>query len=187
VLFGLPFISLLAASALLPNRVGPIRALLPKIPFQNVGRRTLSVTVAIVVIVITLGTIVVRGGNDAFESYTNGEFDAVNYTYNHITPGQTLGVVSENLPIGYRDVGLINVFVAGGNTLPVRPSTFARNHAAWIILSQSQESWGVNVAGYPVDWEANLEYSLLSEGYKIAKVWRTATVLRAPSSILKQG
>jgi hypothetical protein len=189
-LFGLPFISLLAASALLPNRVGPIRALMPKIPFQTVGRKTLRVTVAIVLLVITLGTVVVRGGNDAFESYSRGEFDAVNYTYNHITPSETLGLVNPYIPFGYRDLGSLNIFVAESDNVtsrPVAPSTFLRNHATWIILSQSQESWGVNVAGYPVDWEANLESALLSEGYKIAKAWPTATVLHAPNSIASQG
>ncbi len=190
VLFGLPFISLLAASALLPNRVGPIQAILPKLPFGVVGRKTLGVTVAIVILVFSVGTVVVRGGNDAFESYTLGEFDAVNYTYNHIAPGQTLGVVIENLPIGYRDVGSITVFDAEQNnqtSLPVRPSTFVSNHAAWIILSQSQESWGVNIAGFPRGWEEKLETALLSDGYKIAKAWPTATVLRAPSSIVNDG
>ena len=147
----------------------------------------LGTLIGVVVLIATLGTVITRGGNDAYESYTNGEFAAVNYTYNHITPGETLGLVNPNLPFGYRDVGVINFFFADGFTvLPrVRAKAFARNHAAWIILSQSQESWGVNVAGYPVAWEANLEVSLLSEGYKIAKVWPTATVLRAPASIIK--
>ncbi|HWD96532.1 MAG TPA: hypothetical protein VG246_08945, partial [Acidimicrobiales bacterium] len=186
VLFGLPFISLLAASALLPNRVGPMRALVGKIPFRGAGRRVLSSAVAVVVLVMAFGTVVVRGGNDSYESYTNGEFYAVSYVYNHITPGETLGLVAANLPFGYRDVSLIKLFVAEGNkTAPrtVRPASFVNHHVAWVILSQSQEAWGVNVAGYPVTWEASLESSLLSEGYKITKAWPTATVLRAPKSI----
>jgi hypothetical protein len=135
---------------------------------------------------MAFGTVVVRGGNDSYESYTNGEFYAVSYVYNHITPGETLGLVAANLPFGYRDVSLIKLFVAEGNkTAPrtVRPASFVNHHVAWVILSQSQEAWGVNVAGYPVTWEASLESSLLSEGYKITKAWPTATVLRAPKSI----
>ncbi|HVA71036.1 MAG TPA: hypothetical protein VNF08_06910 [Acidimicrobiales bacterium] len=188
VLFGLPFVSLLGASALLPNRVGPIRAILPQLPFRRLGRKALGAVVAVVVLVMSFNTVVVRGGNDAYESYTNGERAAVNYTYNHITPGETVGIVAPFLPIGFRDVGLIYVYIAVGQgtvLLPVRASGFVKNHAAFVILSQAQESWGVNVAGYPVVWEANLEGSLLSKGYKIVKAWPTATVLRAPLSIIR--
>lgn len=188
VLFGLPFVSLLAASAFLPNLTGPMKAIVPQMPFRRSGRLVLGSLIAGVVFIASLGTVIVRGGNDAYESYTNGEFAAVNYTYNHITPGETLGLIVPNLPIGYRDVGVINIYSADGiNLLPrVRAITFERNHAAWIILSQSQESWGVNVAGYPVAWESNLEGSLLSDGYTIAKAWPTATVLRAPASFIKK-
>ncbi len=183
VLFGLPFVSLLAAAALLPNHVGLNRALVAQMPFRRSGRKVLGTVVVVVVFVMTLGTVVVRGGNDAYESYTNGEFAAVNYTYNHIKPGETMGVVNGYLPLDYRDVGLINIYsLIGGGGVRVRPSAFVKNHATWVILSQSQQSWGVNVAGYPASWELNLESSLLGEGYKIAKVWPTATVLRASSS-----
>jgi hypothetical protein len=189
VLFALPFVSLLAASALLPNQVGPIRAIWAKVPFRRSGRKVLGAFVAIVVLVMTLGTVIVRGGNDAYESYTNGELAAVNYTYNHITPGQTLGVVSAYLPLGYRDIGVISIYSATSYSATprrVRPTAFVRHHAAWVILSQSQESWGVNVAGYPASWEENLESSLLSKGYKIVKVWPTATVLHASTSVVGQ-
>jgi hypothetical protein len=189
VLFGLPFISLLAASALLPNRVGPIRALVGWIPFRHAGRVALSVAVATVVLVMTLATVIVRGGNDAFEGFTNGEYDAMNYAYNHITRGETLGVVAAYLPIGYRGVGSISIYISEGQysvPKPARASAFVKHHADWIVLSQSQESWGVNVASFPANWEVRLESSLLSKGYTIAKVWPTATVLRAPASIFGQ-
>jgi hypothetical protein len=189
VLFGLPFISLLAASALLPNQEGPIRALVGWSPFRYADRKILGVTVAVVVLLISLATVVVRGGNDAFEGYTDGEFAAVNYTYNHVTPGETVGVVADYLPFGYRDVGVINLFISEGiESVPkrVRASAFVNHHVAWIILSQSQESWGVNVANFHANWESILEGSLLNKGYTIAKVWPTATVLHAPASIINQ-
>jgi hypothetical protein len=188
VLFGLPFVSLLAASALLPNQVGPIRALLAQMPFRRSGRKVLGAVIALVVLVMTLGTVVVRGGNDSYESFTNGEFAAVNYTYNHIKPGQTLGVVDVYLPIGYRDVGLVGIYSYAGNGIAprrIRPKAFVKNHAAWVILSKSQESWGLNVAGYSPFWELNLEEALLREGYKIVKAWPTATVLEAPKSVTR--
>jgi hypothetical protein len=187
VLFGLPFVSLLAASAILPNRVGPIRALVPWIPFRHAGRKVLGVCIAVTILFFGLVTVVVRGGNDAYESWTNGEFAAVNYTYNHMTQGETLGLANPYTPFGYRDVGLVYVYVAATErAVPrtgVSPKSFVKHDAAWVILSQSQESWGVNVAGYRASWEQNLESSLLEEGYKIMKVWPTSTVLHAPSSV----
>jgi hypothetical protein len=188
VLFGLPFVSLLAASALIPNQVGPIRALLAQTPFQRNGRKVLGVAVVLVLLAMTMATVVVRGGNDSYESFTNGEFAAVNYTYNHIKPGETLGVVDGYLPIGYRDVGLVSIYsYAGERNAPrhIRPKAFVKNHAAWVILSTSQESWGLNIAGFPANWELTLEVDLLGEGYKIVRAWPSATVLKAPKSVTR--
>lgn len=184
VLFGLPFISLLAASAILPNRVGPIRALVPWLPFPRAGRKTVALLVMSVVLVLALATVLVRGGNDSYESFTNGEFAAMDYTYNHITPGQTLGLADAYIPWGYRDVDLIHVFIPGGNRFTKWPKAFANNEAKWIILSKSEASYGVSVAGFPANWESRLENSLLDEGYVVVKTWPTATILRAQKTAL---
>ncbi len=184
VLFGLPFISLLAASAILPNRVGPIRAIIPWLPFRRAGRATLAVLVGSAILILAVATVLVRGGNDAYESWTTGEFAAVNYTYDHITPGQTLGLADSYIPFGYRDVDLIHIYIPESDRRATWPVAFAKHEATWIILSKSEASWGVNVAGYPVNWESNLERSLLNEGYTVSKTWPTATILRAPKSVL---
>jgi hypothetical protein len=184
VLFGLPFISLLAASAILPNRVGPIPAIVPWLPFRRAGRKTLALLVASAVLILALATVLVRGGNDSYESWTTGEFAAVNYMYDHITPGQTLGLANSYVPEGFRDVDLIHIFIPDSNKRSLWPVSFAKNEATWIILSKSEWSWGVNVAGYPANWESNLERSLLNEGYAVAKTWPSATVLRASKTAL---
>jgi hypothetical protein len=184
VLFGLPFISLLAASAILPNRVGPIRAIVPWLPFRRAGRKTLALLVMCAVLILALATVFVRGGNDSYESWTAGEFAAVDYMYNHITPGQTVGLPDSYLPYGYRDVDLIHVYIPESNKRSRWPLAFAKNDATWVILSQSEASWGVNVAGYPAKWESNLERSLIAEGYRVFKTWPTATILRAQKSVL---
>ena len=70
VLFGLPFTSLLAASAILPGNSGTIRPLVPSIDFARFGRIA-RVALALVMLIVLLGfaiaTVVVRGGNDAYE------------------------------------------------------------------------------------------------------------------------
>lgn len=187
VLFGLPFVSLLAASAVLPNRVGPMPPLVPWLPRRGATRKVLGALVAVIILIFAVATVIVRGGNDAYESWTTGEFAAVNYTYNHMSPGQTLGLANSYTPFGFRGVGTWNVFVAAAPKMVaktgVRPASFLKHDAQWIVLSQSQEAWGVDVGGYPASWELNLESALLKEGYKIVKVWPTATVLHAPASV----
>jgi hypothetical protein len=184
VLFGLPFVSLLTASAILPSRTGTIRPFLPKFPLFRHGRAALRVVVFVVVLALALATVVVRGGNDAFEAFSNGELYAVNYAYNHVHAGQTIGAVSPNLPYGQRNIESVPVFTAaGGGTPPVSSDRRAllRARPIYIILSQSQEAWGELVAGYTKGWELSLEASLLNNGYHIVASWQTATVLKAGS------
>jgi hypothetical protein len=178
VLFGLPFTALLAASAILPTSVGTIRSILPSKQF---GTATLRWAIAIVLFAFALATTLVRGGNDSYESYSNGELAAVNYAYAHAHTGQTIGTIAPYLPIGQEKID--SVFqddVAGGGTpsLAAVKTGLLQSRPRWIILSQSQEAWGELVAGYPKGWEDSVEVVLVQHGYSVAAAWPTATVLR---------
>ncbi len=183
VLFGLPFTTLLAASAILPNRVGPIPPFVPEARLRRQGRTILRATVAMVVLGFSLLTVVVRGGNDAYESYSTGELSAVNFAYHHVRPGEVIGAVAPYLPVGQDAVGTIPVYVAADQSGAVSPQTLQselrRTRPAFIILSQSQEAWGEIVEGYPKGWERTLADGLRRDGYRVAATWPTATVLRA--------
>ncbi len=186
VLFGLPFTALLAAAAVLPNRVGTIHSFVPQVRLRRQGRTALRVTVAIVVLAFCLLTTVVRGGNDAFEAYSAGELSAVNYAYQHVRPGELIGAAAPYLPIGQDAVGSIAVYVAADQAGPVTQRTIRselqRTRPALIILSQSQEAWGEIVEGYPKGWEHTLDGQLQRGGYRVDAMWPTATVLRATST-----
>jgi len=127
--------------------VGQIRALVAKVPFRRSGRKVLGAVVAVVVLVMALGTVIVRGGNDSYESYTNGEFAAVKYTYQpHHGPVQTLcGVVlgfSRWLIARWRDHRLRSS--RQRQLAPTQTTVETREKSRGVvILSQSQESWGV--------------------------------------------
>jgi len=123
----------------------------------------------------------VRGGNDAYEAFSTGEVAAMNFAYSHAQPGQTIGMVSPYIPLGFRSIQFVQIYVgAGGGTpsLSDIQSGFLSVLPKWIVLSQSQEAWGEIVAGYSKGWEATLESVLTSHGYQIAAVWSTSTVLR---------
>ncbi len=183
VLFGLPFTGLLAASAIFPLRTGAIKAILPAFSFGRFARfakPTVRMAAFVVVLGFALATTVVRGGNDSYESFSKGEFDAVNFAYNHVRPGQTIESVNGYLPVGFRGIGSVSV------TTPAQRSSTSvrrvglrllRDRPSEIILSQSQQLFGEEVSGYPVGWEASLESTLVNHGYIITAQWRTATVL----------
>jgi len=183
VLFGLPFTALLAASAFLPRETGEIRPIVPRIPSGMVSRLVSSVVpvaITIAVLACALVTTVVRGGNDAYVSFSTGELAAVNYVYDHVKTGQTVGLANYYLPIGQKDVGTVAQYIA-----PYEPENHLQRISngllaaapAFIILSKSQEAYGEEVVGDSPGWESRVELSLLGHGYSIVAHWNTATVL----------
>ena len=182
-LFSLPFTSLLAAAALVPIRSGPITAIAPQVRFGRHGLGVLRVLVAALVFVIAVSTVVVRGGNDAYESYSTGELAAVTYAYAHVRSNQLIGVVAPYLPIGQEAIASSRVFaVTAGIATPTTAqilAQFRRQRPHWIVLNDAQEAWGEIVAGYPKGWQTALQGQLVRHGYQVVASWPTATVLRA--------
>lgn len=184
VLYGLPFTALLAASAFLPGETGEIRSIVPQIPSGRVSRmvtKAVPVAITVAVLACALVTTVVRGGNDAYESFSSGELAAVNYVYDHIKSGQAIGMVSYYLPVGQRDVGTVSEYVAPDETENhlERISNHLLNAApAFIILSTSEEAYGEQVVGDNPGWESKVQHALVGHGYYIVVRWSTATVLK---------
>lgn len=184
VLFGLPFTSLLAASAILPLRSGAIRAIVPPGVLGGLARYTRPalrmVFAGLFVFGFALATVIVRGGNDSYESFSTGELKAVDFAYAHIGAGQTIMSVNGYLPIGQHGVGRVTV-VDGeedpSTTVHQLLHRLLRRRANEIILSESEQFFGEEVSGYPADWEVTLESSLVNHGYKVIGQWPTATVL----------
>jgi hypothetical protein len=142
----------------------------------------LRILVVIVVLGFALLTTVVRGGNDVYESFSSGELAAVNYAYDHVRPGQTIGAVASYLPIGQQRMGEVAFYDAadqgGSTTVPTLTKELLRAHPDAVILSRAQEAWGENVAGFRPGWEQTVSKTLQRSGYRVAARWPTATVLR---------
>jgi hypothetical protein len=187
VLYSLPFASLLAASAILPDTSGTIRAFAPRLRNGRRVRTLLRLAVVIVVLGFAVVSTIVRGGNDSYEAFSTGELAAVNYAYAHVRPGQIIGVVTPFLPVEIRDVGSVIIYASsGGSTFPTlkqEGSMLIKAKPAVIVLSQSQEAWGELIAGYPKGWEAVVEVDLVQHGYRVVASWPTATVLEPPPSV----
>jgi hypothetical protein len=182
VLFGLPFTTLLAASALVPRRTGAVGAWWVRDfgAHRRLARWVTICSVFVVLVGFSLGTTVVRGGNDAYESFSLAEVRAVNLAYSIVHPGQTIGMVAPYLPIGQRALGSVELFMAAGNGTPsivADESSMLKRRPAVIVLGQSQEAWGEVVAGYPTGWLTSFEGYLTRHGYRIVAAWPTASVL----------
>jgi len=181
VFYALPFTALLAASAIVPQRFGPIRSFVPNLRIARYGRAAIWSAVFVVVLGSAFATTVARGGNDAYESYSIGELSAANYVYDHAASGETVEVVAPYLPYDQRGVGAVYwVSSQTGGSLSSKDlrASFIQLHPAFIVLSQSQESWGEIVEQYPKGWENALFNYLVTHGFHVAASWPTATVLQ---------
>ncbi len=184
VLYALPFTAFLAASAVFPMRSGPIRSIVPNFRprTRRYGRAILWTLALVVVLASAFGTTVARGGNDAFESFSIGELDAVNYVYAHLKPQDTIEMVAPYLPYNQQGLGEVywdSQLTAGSPTLKHLKQGIIQMHPRFVVLSQSQENWGEIVAGYPKGWEKRLLKSLLADGFHVSATWPTAQVLTA--------
>jgi hypothetical protein len=180
VLYVLPFTSMLAASAFFPLRLGPITSF---IPHHRVNRVLSLITIALVFLSVfgfSIATSVARGGNDAYESFTPGEVDAVTYVYNHVKPGQLVGEVTFYVPAGQKNFyNVSGLLASGGSPVPLKNirRTFVQYRPKYIILTRAQQEWGTIVAGYPRNWESQLSKYLLTQHYQVVASWSTAEVL----------
>lgn len=180
VFYTLPYTAFLAASAVLPQRSGQFRSILPTFRPGRYGRVTLWALVFLIILGSTFATTLARGGNDAFESFSVGELDAVNYVYTHAQTSNTIAMVSPYMPFNQAEVGSLNWDsweTVGTITVKQLRKDLTKFHPQFILLSQSQENWGEIVVGLPRGWENTLFISLVSTGYHVAASWPTATVL----------
>jgi hypothetical protein len=142
----------------------------------------LRILVVTVVLGFALLTTVVRGGNDVYESFSTGELAAVNYAYDHVHGGQTIGTVAPYLPIGQRAKGEVAFYDAAdqvkNTTVGSLTKDLVRAHPDVVILSRAQEAWGENVAGFQSGWEHKVSHALQQSGYRVTARWSTATVLQ---------
>ena len=177
-LFSLPFTGLLAASAFLPRSTGTIAPWLRTPPLRILGPAAVKVAIALTLCLSAVAMTLVRGGNDAYESYSLGELAAVNYVYDHIHPRDSIGMVAPYLPIFQSDVGRVSYVIAStdGSSIKYDISTMLSARPNYVILSQSQNAWGQIVQGYPAGWQTQVSTALLKNFYKTVARWNTAVV-----------
>jgi hypothetical protein len=185
VFFGLPFLSLLFASAFWPRSTGDIRSFLPQIPEGIVARLVRAVLptfVATALIVLAVATTVARGGNDSYQALSLSDLSAVHYVYAHAPKGHRVyvGMLNQYMPLLYKDVGVVREF----DDLPVLPNhldrdweRILRKKPLFVLLSKSEETFGEQVLGYAPGWQRQIRRVLLNHGYRIVAQYASSEVL----------
>ena len=179
LLFSLPFSSVLAASTVLRCAGGLSRW---AAPLRFVGVVIAPAVVAVAVVGFGVWLTVVRGGNDAYESFTTGERAAVVSLYHAARPGQSVAASAtfsdEVLPWRDRDLGVLRYVdlppVTGPAEVTKKLESMRPN---WIVLTSSEEKEGELVQGWPTGWQDRVERELLADGYGVYRSWPTARVL----------
>ena len=190
VLYALPFTALLAANAILPTRFASSPAVLPLSPVRRLGRWMRPVTwivVLVVVLSLSLGTTVARGGNDDYESFTVSDLQASNYVYNHATDNSTIGLVAPYFPFNQRDIARVYwvaLYTTGTPSLRALLKGFIKLKPEYIVLNEAQLHWGEIVAGLPSDWEVKLTRKLVGHGFRVVHRFDATTVF-ASNTLVK--
>ena len=182
-LFSLPFASLLAAHALVRLLAGVHTSQLRRL----VGVTSLTIAFVIFSLLLT----VVRGGNDAFESFDTNARAAVLVVYASAVPGARLAATTpstDQLP--WRDEGLGTWRYTDSSTstsAQMVARSLLHQRADWVVLTRNEERWGELVAGLKPGWQGRVEDELLSRGYSVYRRWSTAVVLRRDTAPIRAG
>lgn len=177
-LFSLPFSALLAAVAVgeLLDRatagrwrlvrggsIGPAGVL--------VRRLSALLTTVLLLTALVLGTVTVRGGNDAYTSFSRADVAAVDFVYRRAMTGQVVAALTSAVPFSYNRIGNIDQ-----NTLEARCGDVTHmEHCVldqmpdFLVVTPSQENDGEIYLQLPPGWTSKVVQALLASGeYRVA-------------------
>ncbi|MFF7412547.1 lipopolysaccharide biosynthesis protein [Streptomyces lydicus] len=167
-LFALPGACVLAALALFPRVPGAAR------PGTGAARRALGPLAALLTgLVLALGFLVARWGNEPFERIRPGEVAAMNYVYAHDRPtvrllwlsNDPVNSVTPAMPWGARDMERVQYAptLAPRDPAGVGPLVTALRDAgpqSYLVVNHGQAEALRLDSGYPAGWEARLRTAL---------------------------
>jgi uncharacterized membrane protein len=185
-LFALPWFAIGGAigfSAFLTRRSA-------RLPAEVTGRIWPRVaTVATVIASISIGTVVARGGNDAFLSITQADLDAINFVYAHAENGDSVAGVTSHLPFRTRRLEQVEQFSAEGLQSPQRPCQtvidippcLAEDSVNYVVITPQEDNAGRILSGFPPHWTNTVAQQLVARyGYRIVFTENNRVVLAKP-------
>jgi hypothetical protein len=172
--FALPFMACLGALAFYPSTAAEDRR-----------RRWTAGLVGMLSAALVVAFLLARYGNERFESFTPGEFDAVRYLYDHAPAGSRLVALSSSLPWQYRDVERYDYLSAADVTTGHLDEidtyrNLLKEHGAgpaYLVLTRAQWADIELNSGYRPDVVANLTRQLqVSRDFRLVYENPDATV-----------
>jgi hypothetical protein len=185
-LFALPWFAIGCAigfSAFLTRR----SALLPPEATSRIWPRV--ATVAAIITSISIGTVLARGGNDAFLGVTQADIDAINFVYAHAENGDTVAGLTSHLPLRIRRLEQVEQVSAEGLQSPQRPCQtvidippcLAEDSVNYIVITPQQDNAGRILSGFPRNWTHIVAEQLVARyGYRIVFTENNRVVLAKP-------
>jgi hypothetical protein len=146
-------------------------------------------TVATVITSVSLGTVVARGGNDAFLGVTQADIDAINFVYSNAENGDSLAGLTSDFPLRSQRLGQVDQFSTAGLQSPQRPcqtvrdipSCLADDSVDYVIITPQQENAGRILNGFPPRWTNTIAQQLVARhGYRIVFTENNRVVLEKP-------
>jgi hypothetical protein len=169
-IFSLPFVSFFVAGLFHP------------LPLGARWRTTGALLAASLVLVV--GFLITRYGNERSDVMTPDEVSAVEYVYTVAEPGSLLASINYNSPLGYRDYEkyryrrLGNRVVARGDVDETQ-RVLADNDSSYLIITRSQEAQAAIFAGVEKHtWTRFVDRVRASGSFEVVFENRDATIFR---------
>ena len=154
--FALPFVVVLVVGLIVP--VWPPRHAVPA-----------AVLAALLSVCLTGAFFVARYGNEGFERVRPADLRAVEWLYDHATPGVTFVAITSNVPWRYRDLEQYRYTPLGEDLGPdslaaIENAMEANPRGAYLILTSGQYVFGEVFLGKPPGWGAAIERQVVESG-----------------------
>jgi hypothetical protein len=146
-------------------------------------------TVVTVLTTLSLGTVVARGGNDAFLGVTQADIDAMSFVYDHAENGARIASLTPDLPLRIQRLGQVDQFTAESLQSAQRPCQavvdiprcLAEDSVNYVVITPQQDNAGRILSGFPPNWTDTVAEQLVARyGYRIIFTENDRAVLAKP-------
>ncbi|MGI8459060.1 MAG: hypothetical protein ACR2LI_13235 [Propionibacteriaceae bacterium] len=139
--------------------------------------------------VLALGTVVARGGNDAYTAMTHGDVAAIDYVYRVAPRDSTLAALRDAAPLRLSRVDTLTQLVAADLGTAEKPCTTAAElttcvvdaGADYVFINPQQDEQGVILDGLPSGWTHQVQEALVvDQNYRVVYDQDDRVVLAGP-------
>jgi hypothetical protein len=164
-LFALPFAAILAAVGV-DALIGIGQRSSRSRPHGALWRRAVPLAAAFAILAgLGLATVTARGGNDAYTSISRADVAAMDYTYLHARPGQSIAALLSDVPLSYRDVGTVTQrFFDSCPDMTDMARCVLDAPPDYLLITPSQDNHGRIYYGLRSGWTNQVVRRLLASG-----------------------